>query len=714
MASELKKNLLEQYVLPFREQREASRHLRKTQKDLAEAGNGISEAKLSRVFRNIGTDNEIKVPAPYYGDVYRHMQANWRVLDGVFAQISSPRQSNAIFEVKPHPAYPKEAIDEARKAPNAKVRILDTYALLEQQRIEGISIQDWLSDDGRTLQILVLNPAGRGFKMREKSGVWEKAPTFRARVLDGLRNLLTAIEGSDGRLEVRLMDELPAAHAVIFDERLFYGLHFSFSLSQDASFFEVNGKENHVFRDFDAHFDTIWKDTKRSRALDSGLLTDLERKTRQANYALEYLVGSWEVFFHDPRNRDEEEGQADLSTVGHITRGILEVAELSSSNEEAAFLTLPGIARMNSALRMDHLEDCDFAQFRFTDHHTFAVHLSLRCNYSKGKPLYGHFTMMSPEGLFAGPLMLYKNEGEVSAHIYTEHALSLRNISPEVLHRLAFREEASFRLDNFSKDNESLDLMQFAGVYHIYAHGRAEGDGLNGILINVLEIHRFGYVRFRSRGDYVAYGRAVVRNNNLYITLTHGKKPYRVGFFILHTKDMPVAENRLYTGIFLGISLRVELPIGKRVVFQYEPNGSFESLQPRFHKRTEAEGYSKIPLEIRQILSGRIKNFIGFVRRRGDVFNLADLKKEWALSIHPDEIFYEAACFKAFSNAGKDEVIKMLRRAVQHGFAEFERFEREIEKTAVAPTIFKDEDYKRLKSSVLPPSEGAASVEFSI
>jgi hypothetical protein len=157
------------------------------------------------------------------------------------------------------------------------------------------------------------------------------------------------------------------------------------------------------------------------------------------------------------------------------------------------------------------------------------------------------------------------------------------------------------------------------------------------------------------------------------------------------------------------------MPIGKRFIHEYLENVDFEGSAP-FPIALHSDDYKKLKDELKKLLSGRVKNLLGFLRKEGNIKDYIDIKAEWEESIQMSEVFYESALWKARKredglvdpNAVKDAA-DMILRAVNHGFDQMTKFDDEIARMnpAILKQIQETKYYKTIQDILnhYPPSE---------
>lgn len=674
---------------------------------------GISKSTLSRAFKNARTLEEKADRPP--ADVacvtaYQFLLQNWSVSEGhVFSYIGPPLEVTQEEKVILHPRFPREAVQNALANGGNEVRIIDTYPsflLSNQEHPEEINFLNWALQPGRKLKLLVLNPVGHGIDLRINAAITKPLlfempiSAFRTALVAAFQQLLEFSKEHDGQLEVKLMDEFPAAHGVLMSNHTFFGFHFSHRLAHKASFFEIKGS-NHLSIDFHQHFEKIWNEPHSSVKLDQRAFGNIKRVLEQKNHSWNSLVGRWEVYFQDKWQEDPS------ATLSKISRAVLEVdpPHNSALMEARLYFQDAELNRMQTFdgnVRFERLKEGEFAFLIFSDHENLSIRLIVRCKLdANNRFLLGHWVLTNAYDLNTSAIVLLR----VNDKLYPSPQFDIP--FPEIGHKgllktMAFRNQQSLSLNEFAEHNktgkENAGVEMFNGTYKMYAYSLnrvQESKKLKkGIQLNMLHISPYGFVQYHSVKS-TAFGVASVKRDNLYITLTDHSRDYRVGHFIFHTKDKKIEKDGVYAGVFLGITYRHGLPVARRVVlvktdqeFGQEPPQHIVANSPEYHALDEG---------LKKALSGRIKNLIGFLRSNGDIFTLDELFEEWERSILFEENeFVDFACHYVQQKDIK-KAIELLDRAVEFGFFDLQRFEDRIRHTEVFQTLIEDSKYKAIK-----------------
>ncbi|MFN0176283.1 MAG: hypothetical protein ACKVU0_16680 [Saprospiraceae bacterium] len=674
--------------------------------------NKIGDTTLWRAFTNAkemekeNAEDRLEATAAC-ATAYEYLAKYWQVSDEcVFTYIGLEMEEpgNKDNGMALHPRFPKEEVAKCLAQCQEDIRIIDTYPsfmLDDEDNPDEINFLDWANQSGKKVRLLVLNPSGRGIDLRinaaiNKPNLFEMPVTaFRIKLVEVFRNLMVFSKENPNLLEVKLMDDLPAFHGIIMPACGYFGFHFSHKLSHKATFIEVKGK-NLLYKDSLQHFEHIWNSPERAFKLDQGSFDKIESALAQKNHVWESLKGRWEVYFQDKWKEDTS------SPVSKISRAVIEIDPPFNSGPMSARLyfqdaDMNRLRLFDGQVRFERLKEGEFAFLVFSDRKYLSIRLIVRCIL--GERLYGHWVLINSQDLNSSACILTK----ANQHKPVAPAFDIP-IEKGVISTLALRNRHSFSLAAFAEvcktHTSNKKIENYEGPYEMYAYGMQSVQQKNGtklkkgIQLNCIHIASYGFVRYKSLRTE-AKGVASINENNLYLTLTDDDRNYRVGYFIFYTKDRQVKENGVLAGIFLGISLRDQLPVARRIVL-VKSKTEFDDVQPNFIVANSDE-YKNLDEGIKKALSGRIKNLIGFLRSNSGIFNLTELFADWKGSkIFEENEFFEFACFYA-EKGDKQKAIQLFERAVEFGFYDLEKFEEAIEKSPVRQEILSDEDYLSIK-----------------
>ena len=263
-------------------------------------------------------------------------------------------------------------------------------------------------------------------------------------------------------------------------------------------------------------------------------------------------------------------------------------------------------------------------------------------------------------------------------------------------------------------ENKEYQNCPYAGIYKVYSYGTSRSNKIKGIAIGYLQILPDYEVFYKKEaGSELARGRAEINRDNLIIHL-RDTRINRYGAFFITTKGMYPKDRAgiIYSGIFGGFARYNQNAVGSRLILEFitDNHDPFDSLKPVRIWSNEKK-YQEIPQNIRQVLSGRIRNLIGFLREP-NTFNQGALQKEIDNEINFGEVFYQAAYVEA-KEGNIQKSVKMIRRAVFHGFRDIHLFENslgelvihELIKESDKNNILEDSGYLQIKEIVLGLSD---------
>lgn len=254
------------------------------------------------------------------------------------------------------------------------------------------------------------------------------------------------------------------------------------------------------------------------------------------------------------------------------------------------------------------------------------------------------------------------------------------------------------------------DIKKYVGTYVMYNYGIKIENEIEkwAVLRSALVITDFGLVIFKGLKGVNAFGFAQIHKGNMYIELQSTTQTNRIGYCILYVgEDRELEEGAILTGIFTGITINDYIPIGKRIILE-RTNKEYDAITPdKFLTLEDKE--ENIPESIRKVLAGNLKNMIGFLKKRNKIFRKDKLGDEIDSTQRLGKSFCEAACFKIWDAVQQGgtadfqnsvvEALKLLSRALSHGFTEINLFEKSINKIDVEAyqKIIENEEFKRLK-----------------
>ncbi|GAB4489257.1 MAG: hypothetical protein OHK0019_06590 [Saprospiraceae bacterium] len=685
-----------------------------TQKDLAESAD-LREADFSAVFgflKRNGRDKEgnpLPEPRPIqikkvFDCLYDHWEIdnNYLVKKGSKARAVVPAMSfKNESPLTIHRNYYEAKIGAAVKNDGPEVWLLNTYVASEMLEIEASesderTIKNWLFKQNKKVKILILRPDGKGMMLRTKSQLNINGSELANLLLRQLSDLLGYQKRlPEGQLEIKLMDEIPGVAAVILENCLFYGHHYSYGHTESSSWFEITDPSHFSYQDIKKHFEAIWNDDTRSFVLNEEILADVTRALNIVRRELDFLVNSkWRVHLHDLSDVIKGEKEAPYgATTGNIIHWQLEITKPERGVYLRAQLTVPGLSKpLKANVVSEKIGERNYAHIRFPEFGRISIHLSFHGTQEEIQ-----------KGLLLGHFVISSGSDSCSGYIILQRALSFEETAPALpvyLHRiLTFRDSSYYSLARTRSEMMKFKSFPHAGTYKVYSYGGKKG-GSKNIKINWLHIDEFGVARYKNQNFTDLIGRVTHIMHNLHIVFTHfrDKEAQRRSYMIISVHSLEPEEGRYYCAVHLGVSWDKHMPTGKRFIMEYFGKDGFEDAQPAIISLHSPEYKAIKPKELRYLLSGRVKNLLGFLREEGQIFDAEDIKNEWKGSICMNEVFYDSAVQNA--RRGKyDQAAKMILRAVNHGRDRIDDFEQEV--NAFAPEamakIKSEEDYKKVQ-----------------
>jgi hypothetical protein len=273
---------------------------------------------------------------------------------------------------------------------------------------------------------------------------------------------------------------------------------------------------------------------------------------------------------------------------------------------------------------------------------------------------------------------------------------------------LQFKNESSI-----VANSDDPEPFYYPGIYDVFSYGRFHDDSGESkcVIQSSLRIHSNGYLEFKGMQPHgEAHGHAQIILGNLYIELKNSSEEYvrdRKGYFVVAIKETgepKVGEN--YAGIFVGLSHKERLPVGKRIIFKYLGNDDelvkdFSEKKRGARIKLHSPEYNALEKAIRMATTGRFNNYIGFQAFGKVITNTQDLLTFNEMEIDLSKVFQESALYKAMelpSNSSISDVLEMLRQAWLHGLPNLEAFEKRVQGLQFASLILDDENYENLKN----------------
>jgi len=705
--------LLEDYFEAFEKSRNESQL---TQKMLAEPVNQ-REGDFSDVFGFMRKTTDKAPTPPQKVKVFHAIDDHWKIDKNGFLvkKVSSGPKSvkqakKTAFEpatqdgpVIAHKSFPGAEVSVAVSEDGSTIRIINTYLSTamfnaELTKESENSIRKWLHQ-GKKIQLLLLIPDGKGMRLRTKTdlGFDGDGITLADTIMMRLKRLLSIQTQSPEQMQVRLMDELPGMSAIILEKKLFFGLYYSFGHSENASYFEINDPKHQSYQDIAQHFKILWDDNERSSPLTQELIDKADNALTVLRSVDIIHNSRWRLFMHDLGTMVHNISKAPFeSPVGVIAEWDLEIRKPEKDIYLQAILTIPGMENpMKASVVTERIHNQDYAHIRFSDFKNISIHITFHCREDKENSLIGYVQINSGTDSCSAYIIMKKYEaGE-------ENNITLNEYYGRLL---TFRDGSYNSLERVRNDKAKLDIRLWAGTYKIYSYGSESGSS-KYIKVNWLRIDERGVATYKNQyfgktNGRKLEGRATHISPNVHIVFTFFPQVenQRRSYLIMTVGNRKPEPGRFYSGVHLGVTWDDEVPVGKRFILEYCPRHTdtpFENLI--VEKITmHSQRYKSMNAELRKMLSGRIKNMLGFLRKAGRIFEYSQIVKEWEASIDLSEVFYDSAVQHAKrSNYAKSA--QVLLRAVNHGFDDLARFEKEVEKDypGALDQIVREDDYQK-------------------
>lgn len=579
------------------------------------------------------------------------------------------------------------------------------------------TLKNWLKVQNKKVRVIVLRPDGKGMMLRAKSSLGSNGAALVNDLIQQLESLLELQTELPNQLEVRLVDEIPGVSGVILENKAFFGLHLAFGHTEQSTWHEITSTEHYSYKNLKKHFDELWK-PDRSMPLTADEIDHLKRALNIARGDLGFLTANpWKVYLHEMTMVIKGNRAAPFAdTTGEVSiwdlkltkpdRGIYLIAELKTSASEQP---------LKAKLITEKLGNSDYAHCRFTVFERFSIHLTFNCRLED--------QAIHPLKLMLGYYVISAGADACSGYIALQHTSDNLDVNEEptevvnYLNRLlTFRDSSYFSLHRTRSEMTRFSGMPHKGTYKVYSYG-GKRDGGKCIKVNWLKIDEIGVATYKNqRFPKGLIGRATLIDGKLHIVFNNtNTNKQRRSYLIISVPELPVPRDTYYSAVHLGVSEDPSMPIGKRFILEYLENVDFEGSAP-FPIALHSDDYKKLKDELKKLLSGRVKNLLGFLRKEGNIKDYIDIKAEWEESIQMSEVFYESALWKARKredglvdpNAVKDAA-DMILRAVNHGFDQMTKFDDEIARMnpAILKQIQETKYYKTIQDILnhYPPSE---------
>ncbi|MBL7781070.1 MAG: hypothetical protein JNM22_07625 [Saprospiraceae bacterium] len=639
--------------------------------------------------------------------VYNKLKAGFDIVAGELVMIGKAAHSiNESNIIKIHEDYISANVADAIKGSGEEICILNTFLSPRMYHTQNAgndpeTFINWIEKQQKKIRLLLLRPDGKAMRLRTKTDLGKNMTNLTHDIIDGLETVLSLKQKYPDKIDIRLIDELPAMTCVILENRLFYGLHYATGHAEGGPTFEITDPTHFTYEKIKQHFETLWN-LNRSQKLDEELLTQIKNAVQIVDNKLDYLMGQWDLFLHDISEVYKGVSAAHNNLVyADIDRFLLSIDKSERDIYPVATLSfnINGPEVLKGSLVTEALQGCDYAHIRFTDHVRLSIHVTIQCKTDN--TLYGFFTLSSGKDSCTGVLILNKR-----VHTISKSADQI----PEAWKRQLRFSNGAFMSLQTVRDNVAAfkEPFPYAGVYKVYSYGGKANESKN-IKINWLYINQWGEAQYKNQHfnvnekSGILHGRATEIHKNVHIIFTGFRYEKRRSYLIIHTNSMRSTTGRYYSAVHLGVSWDSHMPNGKRFLLE-RTEDLFENVEPKLIS-LHSDEYRALHASIRKLLTGRVKNLLGFLRRGGNIFTLKEIEEESNLSIKMEKIFQDSAIMlakRAIINTDIKAVTDMLFRSVNHGLDSLDFFENEVQK--LAPTVLEQlkqsDEYKKIQQTL--------------
>lgn len=700
---------------------------------------GISTSGISRLQRGPEESKHLeilsflkKIEAEY--GKKRQGYIHWDEEENDYQRFKDPKIS---IRVTPQIALGK-IVDDVREKSRKTVRVIDTW-LPSINHGEGLrNLRGLIYHTRERLQILLLNPKSEALRLRAL-GLKTDTRQAQKELVKDLAIILDEYEHAKGKtceLEIRLYDHIPALNAFLLDDTAYFGNYLIGDHSENHFF--QHTEKNFIVDQINQHFETIWEhpntervNTQKVEALEKWLENKGVEKPQLSFFATikNWLTGNpngseehdilkrfaasgpWALYYPEvyQRHLSNLQGHDYLNAIG---KGIFTVfqdrGKFKARLETLEIAPLEGIVQVSKVNNVHYLN----CMLGFSSGQNVQLNLLIRVSTrfpsNTEQSMSGLYNIVYVNQNLGCGLLQLRKEGDETPEIM-DPILPNKEFNNKLYPSLIFKESSSLV---WNRDHEA---FSHAGVYEIFNYGlqRHEEVETKCIIHSMARVHPNRFVEFKGIFPHgIAYGKAQLILNNLYYELknsSHENTRDRRGFFIVAVRAEEPRLNDAYGGVFAGLTSADHVPLGKRCVFRFIGNDeetltAFSAFEGK-RIRIFSPEYEKIPKAIRDTLTGRLSNFIGFFGRR--FFNLgrlADLRKH---ELPLAEILFESALFRA--KEAKEphdipEIVRLLRQAFHHGLRDVERVEEALRKTPLAKQILEYPEYIEFKKVMRPES----------
>ncbi|MBK8196494.1 MAG: hypothetical protein IPK76_26085 [Lewinellaceae bacterium] len=605
------------------------------------------EGDIGDVFRYLAGKEKDKMPSyDQVNKVLNCLVQNWLIVEEKLVPKHSSiliKKSSSGSSIVTHKNFSAAKIGAAvaQQVPDSEICLINTYLATVQMDQETYqdnleTIKNWLAVQNRKVKIIILRPEGKGMFLRTKTSLDSNGTDLANTLILHLSILIKLMDSYPGQLEVKMMDEIPGMAAFILPDRLFYGLHYSFGHTETGSWFEITDPGMDCYLHIKRHFDTLWNDPMRTTPLTPDLLDHYKRALNIVKRDPEFLHNSnWKVYLHDLSSVALGKREAPFTELtGKITHWKLRIEKPEKGVYLKAHLEIPdsNIKLPEVNLITENLSDRDYAHARFSDFGTLSIHLSFHCRKAAVDDpfMLGYFILSAGGDCCAGYIVLEKIDQPDIVRPPTDE----RDIASEpYLHRLlSFRDSSYYSLERTRTEKRLFRPLPYQGKYKVYSYGGSRG-GAKCIKQNWLYIDQYGIATYRNQEFPRLTGRATLLDQHLHGFFIHYDNDntdlQRRSYLIISVRGRKAKKGRYYSAIQLGVSTERDMPTGKRYILEYVDDQPIHDKDKPVKIALHSKSYQDLPPGLAGLLSGRVKNLLGFLRTGANIDDIHGVNKEW-------------------------------------------------------------------------------------
>lgn len=446
----------------------------------------------------------------------------------------------------------------------------------------------------------------------------------------------------------------------------------------------------------------LFKNSSIHRIKNANDLTIKDLYTESDSAFLKQYVGTWSIYCNIGPKNSKRPPDIDYRHIyiGNIAENILEISHNENNDVYTGIFKSEYFSRsLYGSLRSDQKNGFLIINLS-NDLENEEVCLFLYKGVGTDDNLMGVFVSMYPYtpilsvGTIIAQRSVKSNNPTPRIISLSNHGEILKDYNSHILNFLSNRESTRIEppIDYYSNILSIEKYLNFIwmGVYKVFSYGLRGDDSTRCISVSVLLIDSFRGVKLKSKtgnsSPEIAWGYAYNEDDHFIIHLKNQRNG-RWGCFVVDTDNMRPEINKssnksattVYSGVFAGFTRRNKRAVANRILLEYvsaEPK-DFDEYSPKKIDLYSSE-YNDISSPIKDALTGMYGNMIGFLRS-GVITKLSHLESENKEAINFAFLFYDSACHRALLK-DPDESLRMIERAVNHGFNDLLRFEEQLEK----------------------------------